>query len=217
MYESIPFPDQEPTPLKKLAWHIFAICANSASCERLFSKFGLILTQLHSRMQLKNLLNITELALHLQDEYSQSGKTAERLRHKRKIIPDAPTTTNPIPSSSIPSAVATSSETGHQGDTSTPDPNISNGDAESFAEMVDILGQRSDADDEGDADDFTSPFEKVSLVSLFNFQDQSWAEMAEKFSLRSLDEELELYELIDLDAEGEDDEQEFDTMMSSTV
>ncbi|KIM66586.1 hypothetical protein SCLCIDRAFT_77807, partial [Scleroderma citrinum Foug A] len=52
----------------------------------------------------------------------------------------------------------------------------------------------------------------VSLVSLFNFQDQSWAEMAEKFSLRSLDEKLELYELIDLDAKGEDDEQEFDTM-----
>ena len=168
-------------------------------------------------MQLKNLLNITELALHLRDEYSQSGKTAERLRHKRKIIPDAPTTTNPIPSSSIPPAVATSSETGHQDlDTSTPDPNIPSGDSESFAEIVDVLGQRSDADDEGDAD-FTSPFERESLVSLFNFQDNSWAEMAEKFSLRSLDEELELYELVDLDAEGEDDEQEFDSMMSSTV
>ncbi|KAL4078575.1 hypothetical protein V8B97DRAFT_2020987 [Scleroderma yunnanense] len=33
MYESISFPDQEPTPLKKLAWCIFSICANSASCE----------------------------------------------------------------------------------------------------------------------------------------------------------------------------------------
>ncbi|KIM66585.1 hypothetical protein SCLCIDRAFT_109864, partial [Scleroderma citrinum Foug A] len=65
MYESISFPDQELTPLKKLAWHIFAICANSASCEHLFSKFGLILTQLCSCMQLKNLLNTTELALHL--------------------------------------------------------------------------------------------------------------------------------------------------------
>ena len=39
--------------------------------------------------------------------------------------------------------------------------------------------------------------------------------MTEKISLRSLDEELELYELIELDAEGEEDEQEFDSMMSS--
>ena len=95
MYESISFPDQEPTPLKKLAWRIFSICANSASCERLFSKFGLILTRLRSRLGLKNLLNITELALHLRDEYSQSGKAAERLRRKQKIIPNAPSASNP--------------------------------------------------------------------------------------------------------------------------
>ncbi|KAI6015981.1 hypothetical protein EDC04DRAFT_2903503 [Pisolithus marmoratus] len=31
IYESISFPDQEPTPLKKLAFRIFSICANSAS------------------------------------------------------------------------------------------------------------------------------------------------------------------------------------------
>jgi len=70
-------------------------------------------------------------------------------------------------------------------DTSTPDPNIPSGNSESFAEIVDVLVQRSDADDEGDAD-FTSPLERESLVSLFNFQDKSWAEMAEKFSLRSM-------------------------------
>ncbi|KAL4065826.1 hypothetical protein J3A83DRAFT_4375080 [Scleroderma citrinum] len=198
MYESISFPDQEPTPLKKLA-----------------CKFGLVLTQLHSHLELKNLLNITELALHLKDEYSQSGKAAERLRCKQKIIPDAPATTHPIPPPSIPSAVATSSEIEGQEDT-TPDLSIFSVDSGSFAEMMDMLGKRSDADDEGDVD-FTSPFERESLVSLFNFQDKSWAEMTEKFSLRSLDEELELYELIDLDAKGENDEQEFDNMMSSTM
>ena len=40
----------EPTPLQKLAKHLFAICvANSASCERLFSLFGIILTRRRSR------------------------------------------------------------------------------------------------------------------------------------------------------------------------
>ncbi|KAL4062301.1 hypothetical protein V8B97DRAFT_2026853 [Scleroderma yunnanense] len=158
MYESISFSDQEPTSLKKLG-----------------CKFGL----------LKSLLNITELALHIRDEYSQSEKVAE------------------------------SSEIEGQEDI-TPDLSISSADFGSFAEMIDVLGKRSDADDEGDVD-FTSPFERKSLVSLFNFQDKSWAEITEKLSLRSLDEELELYELIDLDAEGENDEQEFDNMMSSTM
>ena len=214
MYKSISFPDQEPTPLKKLAWCIFSICANSASCEQLFSKFSLILTCLRSCLGLKNLLNITELALHLRDKYSQSGKAAERLRHKRKIISNAPSASNPIPPPSIPPVTATSSEIESEED-ATPNSNIDNEDFGSFGEIMDVLGQRS-ADDEGDAE-FMSPFEREPLVSLFNLQDKSWTEMSQKISLRSLDEELELYELIDLDAEGEDDEQEFDSMVSSTV
>ena len=35
----------EPTPLQKLAKRLLAVCANSASCERLFSLFGIILTK----------------------------------------------------------------------------------------------------------------------------------------------------------------------------
>ncbi|EGO00225.1 hypothetical protein SERLA73DRAFT_72961 [Serpula lacrymans var. lacrymans S7.3] len=37
-----------PTPLECLARHLLTVSANSASCERLFSAFGLILTQLRS-------------------------------------------------------------------------------------------------------------------------------------------------------------------------
>ena len=216
MYESISFPGQDLSPLYKLAQHIFSVCANSASCECLFSRFGLILTCLRSRLGLKNLLNLAELSLHLRDEYSQSGKATERLWHKRKIIPDPPTA-NPsiLVSQPTSSDMASSSESSVDQENhalSSSHPEI--GYLESFSAIVDDLGQQSDVDDENDAD-FTSPFEKESLCSLFNFQDKSWVEMTEKISLRSLDEELELYELIELDAEGEDDEQEFDSMMSS--
>lgn len=41
--------------------------------------------------------------------------------------------------------------------------------------------------------------------------------MTEGFGMRSIDDELEFYELIDMDAEGEDDDQTFDDMMSSTI
>ncbi|KAL4081226.1 hypothetical protein J3A83DRAFT_4185076 [Scleroderma citrinum] len=153
------------------------------------------------------------------DAWVQATIQVSIMNHQRpdhiQMYENAPATAYPIPPPSIPSTIATSSEIEGQEDI-TPDLSISSADFGSFAEMIDVLGKRSDADDEGDVD-FTSPFERKSLVSLFNFQDKSWAEITEKLSLRSLDEELELYELIDLDAEGENDEQEFDNMMSSTM
>ncbi|KAI6015984.1 hypothetical protein EDC04DRAFT_3093830 [Pisolithus marmoratus] len=75
----------------------------------------------------------------------------------------------------------------------------------------------SQTEHQGDAvpDSNISAGESESFSEIMD--DKGWAEMTGKISLRSLDEELELYDLIDLDAEGDDDEQEFDNMMSSTV
>ncbi|KAG1726524.1 uncharacterized protein EDB91DRAFT_1016780, partial [Suillus paluster] len=61
MYDSIHFQDVEPTPLQKFAQQIFSICANSASCERLFSLFGTVLTKLHLHLGLKGLTDLAEL------------------------------------------------------------------------------------------------------------------------------------------------------------
>jgi len=48
-------------PLQMLAQRIFSICANSASCERLFSLFGLILSKLRSRLALEKCLILQSL------------------------------------------------------------------------------------------------------------------------------------------------------------
>jgi hypothetical protein len=45
----------------------------------------------------------------------------------------------------------------------------------------------------------------VKLVELFNFTDSHWVQVYETAAQRSFDEELELYELLDLDAEGEEE------------
>ncbi|KAG1891625.1 uncharacterized protein F5891DRAFT_924523, partial [Suillus fuscotomentosus] len=45
--------------------HEESICANSASCERLFSLFGTVLTKLCSCLSLKGLTDLAELRLHL--------------------------------------------------------------------------------------------------------------------------------------------------------
>jgi hypothetical protein len=43
------------------------------------------------------------------------------------------------------------------------------------------------------------------IQSLFDFSRTNWVEMYSRSSIRSFDEELELYEMLDLDADGEED------------
>ncbi|OAX31908.1 hypothetical protein K503DRAFT_777183, partial [Rhizopogon vinicolor AM-OR11-026] len=61
------------------AFRIFSICANSASCERLFSLFGLILSKLRSCLVFEKMLDLAELRLHLRDEYMLRGSIKDRL------------------------------------------------------------------------------------------------------------------------------------------
>ncbi|OAX42879.1 hypothetical protein K503DRAFT_823873 [Rhizopogon vinicolor AM-OR11-026] len=78
MYEGIRFQNRPLSPLQMLAQRIFSICANFASCERLFSLFGLILTKLRSRLALEKMLDLAELRLHLRDEYMWRGSAKDR-------------------------------------------------------------------------------------------------------------------------------------------
>jgi hypothetical protein len=50
-----------------------------------------------------------------------------------------------------------------------------------------------------------STIDLTPIVSLFNFSRIHWVEMFLKFSICSFDEELQLYEMLDLDADGEED------------
>ncbi|KIK96852.1 hypothetical protein PAXRUDRAFT_137548 [Paxillus rubicundulus Ve08.2h10] len=76
------FPLQPLSPLQKLAHQVLSICAHSASCERLFSTFGTILTKLRSHLSLQNMVNLAELRLHLCDEYMCKMETHEHLKRK---------------------------------------------------------------------------------------------------------------------------------------
>ena len=66
--------DHEPRPLTRLAVHLLSVCANSASCERLFSVFGNILTKLRNRLGTKKLSQLAEIKMHLRDEHLRDGK-----------------------------------------------------------------------------------------------------------------------------------------------
>jgi hypothetical protein len=204
MYEGIRFPDKPLSPLQMLAQHIFSICANSASCERLFSLFGLILTKLRSRLALEKMLDLAELRLHLRDEYMRRGSVKDRLRRPRHIIPD------PLPPQNKDTTTTSSNEITPE---ITPETSRfdSDSDENSLTSIAEALGQRSELDDAEDpAAAFTSIFEQIQLQQLFNFSDDTWTKLMERIGMRSLDDELEFYELVELDAEGEADDQTFE-------
>jgi hypothetical protein len=86
-------------PVLKLARHLFSVSTNSASCERLCSAFGNILTKLRNRLGMGLMTSIAELGLHLRDEQRDEKANQGRLRrnftHKRPnpiLIPASPST-----------------------------------------------------------------------------------------------------------------------------
>lgn len=70
----------EEIPIVQLALRVFAICPNSASCERLFSSYGQILTRQRSRLQAATLTQLAELKMHLRDDTARSGSLKQRLK-----------------------------------------------------------------------------------------------------------------------------------------
>ncbi|KAI9430772.1 hypothetical protein BJY52DRAFT_1133494, partial [Lactarius psammicola] len=54
VYADITISGEPSTPLIWLATHVLSICPNSASCECLFSTFGLILTKLHTHIMISD-------------------------------------------------------------------------------------------------------------------------------------------------------------------
>lgn len=67
----------------KFARRVLSISANSASCERLFSVYGNILTKHRSRLLVKNLTNNAELKMHIRDEHLRNKEA--QLRQKRRF------------------------------------------------------------------------------------------------------------------------------------
>jgi hypothetical protein len=76
------------------------------------------------------------------------------------------------------------------------------------SEIADHLCAMADADDDdeveldGEAVGFPSEL-SVPLAELFDFENNYWVEIQERVGYMGLDEEMELYQLLDLDANGE--------------
>ncbi|KDQ23516.1 hypothetical protein PLEOSDRAFT_1049064, partial [Pleurotus ostreatus PC15] len=182
-------------PLSKLALHLLSICTNSASCERLFSVFGNTLTKLRNRLGNNSLTALAELKMHIRDEHLRGG-TKERLKRffgERKTqdtgppLPPLPQGPTPIPAQLHPPII----------------PAI-DGVADEFTEIATSFMLMLDDDDDDETLEFPSKI-SIKLSDLFDYRSTHWTEIHRRSASRTLDEELELYELVDLDADGDVD------------
>ncbi|KAJ3008701.1 hypothetical protein NUW54_g3057 [Trametes sanguinea] len=180
-------------PLHRLAIHILSICPTSANCERLFSVLGWIMTKLCTRLGHTTLINLAELLLHLRDEHVRKNVKIRLRRHFGDHAKQALAT-------SINPNESTSSQA--QSDSSTaPNPAPSALDAllSSFAQS----DMESADEDAPDATDFPSHI-NMPLDSLLDFSAPFWQTRAAAASTESLEDELALWEILDMDADGDE-------------
>ncbi|EPQ50345.1 hypothetical protein GLOTRDRAFT_50634 [Gloeophyllum trabeum ATCC 11539] len=233
VWKGVSFSGAPPTPLGTLANRILSICANSASVERLFSAFGLILTKLRNRLGTQNLTNLAELKMYIQDEHRQKNSKTRLKRHFETTAARssaAPTTlenTGSTISLNSPVPVVPSSSIHHAPSSISASVPPSSSDVEPVAESDEttastsshiprtrlraIVAELHDAIDRDDDVNTTQTFPsriKEKLSNMFNFQQSYWIESHTRSAMRSLEDEMEVYELLDLDAAGEDNFEE---------
>lgn len=77
------------------AIRILSVIANSASCERLFSLFGIIHTKLRNRLGHQQVDKIARLRLELQREHARAGRLRSRLKRKLSNLDGEPKDAQP--------------------------------------------------------------------------------------------------------------------------
>jgi hypothetical protein len=207
-----PIASSTPPPLFKLAYHILSICPNSASCERLFSIFGNTLTKLRNRLGNQTLTSLAELKMHIRDEHVRDGEIKQRMKRffgaktsapsaapASTIIPRVPQQPSTSPAS--PSTAEMETDGAMEIDPELPSP----GDASNEFNHITGSFARQTGEDDDDGDGQMPSVISIEIAKLFDFTNKSWIPSHERSASRSLDEELELYELLDLDAPGEED------------
>lgn len=186
---------------------------------------------MRSRLGTSILTDLAEVKMHIRDENLRRDNAKERL--KRHFGPPKPTngvyiidvmplqvtdiyvasivTTGPVstPSQHEPGTQAPSDEL----DTDTsPLGDPPSGDRRAFRSLVDHFSDLLDQDDDDDWElqrgaiaTGGAELSKIEIQDLFDFDSKHWTGIYSETARRSFDEELAVYELLDLDAEGDID------------
>ncbi|TBU31641.1 hypothetical protein BD311DRAFT_752169 [Dichomitus squalens] len=152
-----------------------------------FSALGLIMTDLRTRLGLPTLMNLAELRLHLRDENIRNNVKVCLKRHF------GDRTTVPLVQNSAESeATHLQSLEGSLRGTA------------SHGAFGDLVRQHQSEDTDSEDDPIFPSVIKIKLESLFDFSCHYWQKRREDSDMTaSLDEELEVWNILDMDADGE--------------
>jgi len=128
-------------------------------------------------------------------------------------ISDIPTTPIPVPNNPDVTMVPPSSESHPSGpsqDATVVDPGLTQAQDSGFRALVQQEVEAVTIDDFDNDPFFDTPtclttYPLIPISELFDFSNKTWSAILTKHALHNFDEELALYELLDLDAAGEDD------------
>jgi hypothetical protein len=215
VFQAFVFPGKPDPPLISFASRLLSVSANSASCERLFSVFGATLTKLRNRLGVSVLKELTELKMHIRDGHLRDQTARSRLKRSFNP-PTGPTGTQAdasIPADSDTPPVADPSQ-------EAPQTQAASGSGSEFRALVQQEVDAVTIDDLDNDPLFTVPgsttYPLIPISKLFDFSNKHWSDILSRHSLHNFDEELALYELLDLDAAGEDDV-ELDEITTQTL
>lgn len=191
LWSGLAFPESSlNAPIVTLALRIFSVCTNSASCERLFSSFGDILTRKRSRLSGKNLVALAELKLHLQEDEAQSVSK----KHRIKQYIDAVKQQKQLETQAEEAETSTGSATDE----------LSSVTNNQMATTLQHIITRFTAEEDTETITTTAAQQliKIPLYTLFNFSYPFWKTALEK-DMNVLIDEMEIQEM----AEGLTDEE----------
>jgi len=157
--------------------------------------------------------DLAELHLHLRDEHLKSGQVKEQMKrkmtsHHSEVAQDA--SGQPV------ATVATTTGLEQEGPSNNPqaESELLADDADSglLHHITSSLASNTEDDDD---DDLNHTLRKIA--DIFNFENSMCMEISKELAIHGLDDELELYKLIDLDAAGEDDSTMVDEMTQASL
>ena len=164
-------------------------------------------------------MNLAELKLFLREEHLQARSVQTRLKRSFGTAfgedSSNQTTSPPDPTATAAAKSTPTAEVSNAQDASTPQgDNV----AESISHpsirgIVQGLIQSVEIDNSKPADPSPGTL-SIPIKDLFDFTQTYWVQAYDKLAMRGLQDELELYELLDLDAEGDTIENEADDVLN---
>jgi hypothetical protein len=149
--------------------------------------------------------DLAELRLHLHDEHVRSGTAKTRLKRNTTSHTQVPT---PAPPTSSASPAQSTTPLDQNPSSGSLEPSATEtGAPASFTSLAQTLIQQLDDDDDNSTSRSSSTSvlgnsERIKIADLFNFRNWvNWVNHTKRYATQRLNEELEMYDLIEADAD----------------